>query len=109
MHKIGLVAVIAAVLGAGAMATSAQAAGVPGLGNAAAQLGAVEQTQFIIEGRNYCWYNRGWHGPGWYWCGYAFRSGYGWGGPVGFHGWARGGYRGGYRGRGHGSWHGHHH
>lgn len=32
---------------------------------------------------------RGWLGPGWYWCGYAWRSGYGWGGPWGW-GWGRG-------------------
>ncbi len=25
---------------------------------------AVEQTQFIFGGRNYCWYDNGWHGPG---------------------------------------------
>ncbi|MEH2508942.1 hypothetical protein V1291_000296 [Nitrobacteraceae bacterium AZCC 1564] len=48
---------------------------------------SVEQTQFIFGGRNYCWYNNGWHGPGFYWCGYAMRRGLGWGGGAGWHGW----------------------
>jgi hypothetical protein len=51
----------------------------------------VEQTQFIYGGRNYCWYDDGWRGPGYYWCGYAFRRGLGWGGGVGWHGWGHGG------------------
>jgi hypothetical protein len=110
MRQFGLAVIMVAALGAGAMMTSAaQAAPAGGLDNAASGLGLVEQTQFIIGGRNYCWYDGGWHGPGWYWCGYAYRSGYGWGGPVGFHGWAHGGrgrFRGGRRG---GSSHGGHH
>jgi hypothetical protein len=51
----------------------------------------VEQAQFISGGRNYCWYDDGWRGPGFYWCGYAYRRGFGWGGGVGWHGWQRGG------------------
>jgi hypothetical protein len=50
----------------------------------------VEQAQFFFGGRRYCWYDRGWHGPGFYWCGYAWRRGVGWGGPVGWRGWHRG-------------------
>jgi hypothetical protein len=38
-------------------------------------------------GRHYCWYRGGWHGAGWYWCGYAARRGYGWGGARGWNGW----------------------
>jgi hypothetical protein len=54
----------------------------------AAENGAItEQAQFFYGGRNYCWYNNGWQGPGWYWCGYAYRPGFGWGGPVGWNGW----------------------
>jgi hypothetical protein len=52
-------------------------------------------------GRHYCWYVDGWHGPGWYWCGFRFREGFGWGGGYGWHGWGggfRNGYRGGFRG-----------
>jgi hypothetical protein len=71
----------------------------------------LDTVQFFWGGRNYCWYPGGWHGPGWYWCGFAWRRGYGWGGPVGWHGWRGGGYvgrgpvgRGGYGGHpgGHG-------
>jgi len=69
-----------------------------GLGDAADRVSAVEKTQFVYLGRNYCWYPDGWHGPGFYWCGYAWRSGFGWGGPIGWHGW-RGGGRG-FGGRG---------
>ena len=47
----------------------------------------VEQAQFVWGGRNYCWYNSAWRGPGWYWCGYAYRPGFGWGGPVGWNNW----------------------
>jgi hypothetical protein len=64
-------------------------------------------------GRNYCWYPGGWRGPGYYWCGYAWRRGYGWGGPVGWHGWGgRGWHGGGWHGgrgwHGGGGWHGGH-
>ena len=95
MRKVGLAMILAAAVGAGAAMTSAAQAApaAPGIGQAAAGLGLVEQAQFIIGGRNYCWYARGWHGPGWYWCGYAFRRGYGWGGPRGFHGWVWHGHR----------------
>ena len=47
----------------------------------------VLQSQFIYGGRNYCFYPNGWNGPGFYWCGYAFRRGLGWGGGRGWHGW----------------------
>ena len=52
----------------------------------------IEQAQFIYGGRNYCWYDNGWRGPGYYWCGYAFRRGLGWGGGAGWHGWGHGGH-----------------
>ena len=83
---------IAALLAPFAMAPSAQAsisngaADVRDLTSAAAQ---VERVQFLFGGRNYCWYDDGWRGPGWYWCGYAFRRGFGWGGGVGWNGWHR--------------------
>jgi hypothetical protein len=48
--------------------------------------------QFVYGGRQYCWYPNGWKGPGFYWCGYAMRRGYGWGGPAGWMGYT---YRGG--------------
>ena len=49
----------------------------------------VQKAQYIYGGRNYCWYLDGWHGPGWYWCGYSWRRGYGWGGGDGWRGWGR--------------------
>src|ERR1700683_3884526 len=61
----------------------------------------VEKAQFFFGGRNYCWYDNGWQGPGLYWCGYAFLTGSGWGGGAGWHGWRRGG-GGGRPGGGHG-------
>jgi hypothetical protein len=45
---------------------------------------------YISGGRNYCWYYSGWDGPGYYWCGYAWRSGFGWGGGLGWNGWQGG-------------------
>ena len=87
----------------------------------------IEPAQYYFwGGRRYCWYFEGWRGPGWYWCGYGARYGYGWGGGWGWHGWRHGGYRdryaygyggyrhgyGGYGGHWHGGGHeggGHHH
>jgi hypothetical protein len=60
-----------------------------GLRAAADRLAITETVQFIWNGRRYCWYPGGWRGPGWYWCGYAWRRGFGWGGPAGWHGWRR--------------------
>lgn len=51
----------------------------------------IEKTQYIYGGHDYCWYDGGWHGPGWYWCGYAYNRGWGWGGPGGWRGWYWGG------------------
>ncbi len=42
---------------------------------------------FVYGGRRYCFYPDGWRGPGYYWCGYAWRPGIGWGGPLGWRGW----------------------
>jgi hypothetical protein len=57
---------------------------------------ALEPVQYIYGGRNYCWYDGGWHGPGWYRCGYRWHRGYGWGGGYGWRGW-HGGHGGGWR------------
>jgi hypothetical protein len=38
----------------------------------ASQLLPVEKAQFVYGGRQYCWYDNGWRGPGFYWCGYAY-------------------------------------
>src|SRR5262249_4851567 len=48
----------------------------------------VEQSAvFVFEGRPYCFYFDGWHGPGWYRCGFSWRRGLGWGGVYGWQGW----------------------
>src|SRR5262249_45172723 len=89
MRKLIAGAAAAALMAAG-IASSAQAAPIsrddPNL----------IQAQFAVyfySGHRYCWYDDGWHGPGWYWCGYPGRSGYGWGGAWGWRGW-RGGHPG---------------
>lgn len=111
---ITLGATVAAITLASAGGASAQApqlitgAGAPDarlvIGRDIVGDAVLQQAQFLFSGRNYCWYDNGWRGSGYYWCGYAFRRGYGWGGPVGWNGWGRGGefYRGGggYRGGG---------
>jgi hypothetical protein len=79
-----------AAIAASFVAVKADAMPLGGLGQAADRVSAVEQTQFVYLGRNYCWYPDGWHGPGFYWCGYAYRTGFGWGGPVGWRGWRAG-------------------
>ena len=66
-----------------------------GLGGAGPQAlalvaGPVVKVQFVFDDQNYCWYDDGWQGPGWYWCGYAWDEGVGWGGGYGWNGW-RGG------------------
>jgi hypothetical protein len=42
---------------------------------------------YIVEGRAYCFYFDGWHGAGWYRCGFAHRRNLGWGGEYGWQGW----------------------
>ena len=42
---------------------------------------------YVYRGRRYCFHPDGWQGPGYYWCGYAWRHGLGWGGPMGWRGW----------------------
>ena len=47
--------------------------------------GFVEPEYYWYSGHRYCWYDDGWHGGGWYWCGENFHRGFGWGGPIGWH------------------------
>jgi hypothetical protein len=101
----------AAALAASSMIPLAQAAPVAdqtSVRHAANNILGVEKTQFFFGGRNFCWYGAGWQGPGFYWCGYAWRSGLGWGGGAGWHGWhgGRGGFHGGMRGGMRGGFHG---
>ena len=45
---------------------------------------------YIVEGRSYCFYFDGWHGAGWYRCGFSHRRNLGWGGEYGWQGWSYG-------------------
>jgi hypothetical protein len=47
----------------------------------------IERVQYAYGGQNYCYYETGWRGPGWYWCGHAETYGIGWGGAYGWRGW----------------------
>jgi hypothetical protein len=94
MEKLRLITVAASALALGGMlAIGTAQAGVPGgpdAMRAASQNGSLMQpVQFRFGGRDYCWYDDGWKGAGWYWCGYALRPGFGWGGPIGWNNWRR--------------------
>lgn len=84
MKKTALVTAL--FLGASLLAGPAMALPATGPSSMLSPNG-VQQAQFFFGGRDYCWYNSGWHGPGFYWCGYAWRRGFGWGGGRGWHGW----------------------
>jgi hypothetical protein len=95
MQRIGLTLTAAvALIAGGTVADRLQAApiGPPeGLRAALGSLDIIEKAQvFVWQGRRYCWYDDGWRGPGFYWCGYARRHGLGWGGGSGWHGWQQG-------------------
>jgi hypothetical protein len=67
-----------------------QKAGSPGV-SGATTVGVygefVEDEYYWFDSHRYCWYDFGWRGPGWYWCGYGLSAGIGWGGPIGWHFW----------------------
>ena len=94
MRRIGLTLTAAvALIACGALADRLQAAPIApeGLRGALGSLDIIEKAQvFVWHGRRYCWYDDGWQGPGFYWCGYARRHGLGWGGGAGWHGWRQG-------------------
>jgi hypothetical protein len=50
---------------------------------------------YVYGGDDYCWFERGWNGAGWYVCDYGpWIKGAWWGGPAGWNGWVwRGGPR----------------
>jgi hypothetical protein len=53
----------------------------------------IERVQYAYGGQNYCYYETGWKGPGWYWCGHEGTYGVGWGGAYGWRGWSYAGAR----------------
>ena len=66
----------------------AQCAEQPTQGWVRGKVAAVEGEEFYwYGGHRYCWYDAGWHGRGWYWCGENLHRGIGWGGPIGWHWW----------------------
>lgn len=91
MKNLRMVLAVAAALGAGALMSGTAQAAPAGLAahlNAVGvELNVVEKTQYYFGGRRYCFYEDGWNGPGWYWCGYRLRRGLGFGGGHGWHNW----------------------
>ena len=84
------VALLAMATGANRL-SAAPIAPPDGLQTALSNLDVIEKAQvFLWQGHRYCWYDDGWQGPGFYWCGYARRHGLGWGGGAGWHGWQQG-------------------
>ena len=94
MDRFRFIIVAAGALALGTFAGAAAQAAVQGGASAiraASENGALtEQAQFRFGGYDYCWADDGWRGPGWYWCGYAYRPGLGWGGGIGWNNWRRG-------------------
>jgi len=92
MRKSAVAVSAAALLAAGVIGLDGAAAAPFGGGVTTlpdAQSSAAEPVAYFYRGHDYCWYYDGWHGPGWYWCGYEFRRGIGWGSPVwGWNSWA---------------------
>ncbi|MDB5463839.1 MAG: hypothetical protein JWP23_2228, partial [Phenylobacterium sp.] len=92
------------LLGAAVFATTL-AGGLSAQGTALADPQGAVLTQasflpYMFGGRQFCWYDSAWSGPGWYWCGYEWRNGLGWGGGRGWNGWHRGGRGGAHNGGG---------
>jgi hypothetical protein len=88
---------IALAVAAGALlaATQANAGSFPVNSLTGAGTGLVDTVAvrvYVHEGHRYCFYFNGWHGPGWYRCGFALRRGFGWGGVYGWNDWSYGPY-----------------
>lgn len=97
---------IALAVAAGALlaATHANAGTFPVNNLTGVEAGLVDQVAvrvYVYEGRRYCFYFDGWHGPGWYRCGFAWRRGFGWGGVYGWNDWNYGPYERRFHGRVH--------
>jgi Chaperone of endosialidase len=87
---------VAGLLGGEAGAMPVGGAGKPAL----ERIDLIAQAQYSYGGKDYCWYDDGWNGPGWYVCGQYTVRGVGWGGGAGWHGWSHTGGRGGTARRG---------
>lgn len=84
--RISLAALSIATAGTFAL-ERAQALPVAAVAEGATPANAAEKAAYLYNRRRYCWYPTGWHGAGWYRCGYRLRRGYGWGGGEGWQGW----------------------
>src|SRR5262245_3600320 len=84
---------LAVAAGALLVATQANAGSFPVNKLAGAETGLVDHVAvrvYVHAGQRYCFYFDGWHGPGWYRCGFAWRRGLGWGGVYGWNSWTYG-------------------
>ena len=73
MKKQFVAATAAVALAIGGAAAGGTQAGPVGVYNSP----YIQDVQFQIYffgGHRYCWYDGGWRGPGWYWCGYPWRG-----------------------------------
>ena len=99
---------LAVAAGALLFATQANAGSFPVNTMTGIETGLVDTVAvrvYVHEGRRYCFYFDGWHGPGWYRCGFAWRQGIGWGGVYGWNSWSYGPYE--RRHHHHGNWQDH--
>jgi len=86
---------LAIAAGALLVATQANAGSFPVNNLAGVSGDLVDQVAvrvYVHEGQRYCFYFNGWHGAGWYRCGFASRRGLGWGGVYGWNSWNYGPY-----------------
>ncbi len=84
---------LAVAAGAVLAATHANAASFPINRMSGMDAGLIDRVAvrvYVHEGHRYCFYFSGWHGPGWYRCGFAYRRGLGWGGVYGWNDWGYG-------------------
>ncbi len=83
-------ALASALIAGVALISSAQAGpvGLPGGTWAAIDHRNIVEPANMMGHHDYCWYEDGWNGAGWYQCGYAGLKDQGWGGPYGWNGWA---------------------
>jgi hypothetical protein len=85
LKSIGMSAAFAV---AGFLSGEAGAVPVGGAGKGALErIDLIDKAQYSYGGKDYCWYDDGWNGPGWYVCGQYTVRGVGWGGGSGWHGW----------------------
>ena len=74
--KLGMLALLASTALVTVRAEAASVTNPNAVRAAIDDLSMVDTVQaYYFGGRQYCWYDDAWQGPGWYWCGYAWRRG----------------------------------